>query len=265
MTLSETLFDLNHHLAGFSLSGVRSNSDAPGIVKQVAEALADFRREFENVSAPSFRSNSDARPSAVKQASQALAELRQQLAEPSFEAGMRERGCNVPQDEGKCSPFSHTVRKSDSDTLLEAKRAPVSGTEIYGYASTFGTLDMDGEIVDPGAFTASLAEYRRTNSQPKMLWQHNPDEPIGVWEKLTEDSKGLWVQGRILPGVQRGAEALVLIDAGAICALSIAFKAVRAKMIGNVRHLQQLQLYEISLATFPSNADAKILTAGSVR
>ncbi|MDO7666749.1 MAG: HK97 family phage prohead protease, partial [Loktanella sp.] len=88
----------------------------------------------------------------------------------------------------------------------------VDGSTIEGYASLFGTSDQGGDTVEKGAYAASLTK----RASIKMLWQHDPSEPIGVWDEVREDAKGLWVKGRILTEVSRGREAAALIGAGAI-------------------------------------------------
>lgn len=74
-----------------------------------------------------------------------------------------------------------------------------------GYASVFERLDEAGDLVMPGAFARSLA--RRGASKLRMLFQHDPKEPIGTWETVREDAVGLWAEGRLIAGVPR-ADAL---------------------------------------------------------
>jgi HK97 family phage prohead protease len=222
---------LMNHLqdAHEALTGDRVPDGMTGWTK-ATEALADLRKELS-----SFRSHSDDRVIAVKKLSKVWADFASDLADlkPARSAGM----------------------------ALEIKRSPINGTLIRGYATTWGTLDSDHEIVDQGAFTASLAERRRANAPVLMLWQHEMSAPIGVWENLVEDSKGLLAEGRILTSVRQGAEAVDLIDAGAISGLSIGFIAKRDKMISGVRHIQAVDLIEISIVTRASNPDARVFTA----
>src|SRR5215203_5851669 len=110
---------------------------------------------------------------------------------------------------------------------LELKRAPgTASTKISGYASVWNTVDLGGDIVLPGAFSDTLAKHKRDGTGIVMLWAHNMDEPIGIWEKFTEDPRGLYVEGRLLPSVRRAAEAAELIEAGAINGLSIGYKVM---------------------------------------
>lgn len=128
-----------------------------------------------------------------------------------------------------------------------------SGT-FEGYASTFGNTDQGGDVVERGAFTKSLGSGRKV----RMLWQHDTSTPIGVWESVSEDTRGLYVKGRILAGVQKGSDALELMRAGAIDSLSIGYQTVEAVKDGNKRRLTELKLHEISVVTFPMNEAATI-------
>jgi HK97 family phage prohead protease len=93
-----------------------------------------------------------------------------------------------------------------------------------------------------------------------MLWQHDPAEPIGIWSEVSEDAIGLNVRGRLLSDVARGAEAAALLNAGAIDGLSIGYRTVRAEKAGQGRRLIELDLWEVSLVTFPMLPDARVST-----
>jgi HK97 family phage prohead protease len=126
---------------------------------------------------------------------------------------------------------------------------------IEGYASLFGAADQGGDIVEPGAYARSLKEGRRI----KMLWQHDPREPIGTWDEVREDERGLYVKGHLLQSVARAREAAALIEAGAIDGLSIGFRTVRAtKNDKGQRLLSELELWEVSLVTFPMLPQARL-------
>lgn len=131
------------------------------------------------------------------------------------------------------------------------------GCEISGYASLFGATDKGGDVVKKGAYAASLAKMAAAGTSVKMLWQHDPMQPIGVWEKIVEDDKGLFVQGRILTEVQAGREALALLHAGAIDGLSIGYRTVRSEKAGAGRLLHEIELWEVSLVTFPMLSEAR--------
>ena len=133
------------------------------------------------------------------------------------------------------------------------------GTEIEGYASLFGRKDQGGDRVAVGAYDASLRRGRSI----KMLWQHDPNQPIGVWDEVRADKKGLWVKGRILTDVEKGREAAALIAAGAIDGLSIGYRTVKAqKDDKGGRLLSELELWEVSLVTFPMLPEARVDAKG---
>ena len=144
------------------------------------------------------------------------------------------------------------------DTGLETKFARFGeglqvqdGAVIEGYASLFGACDQGGDVVAKGAY----AEGRRV----KMLWQHDPTCVIGVWDEVREDARGLFVKGRLLPGVEKAREAASLIAAGAIDGLSIGYRTVRAaKNDKGQRLLTELELWEVSLVTFPMLPSARV-------
>jgi HK97 family phage prohead protease len=127
-----------------------------------------------------------------------------------------------------------------------------------GYASAFGRLDDAGDIVMPGAFGKSLA--RRGAGKLRMLFQHDAKEPIGNWEVAREDGYGLWVEGRLVQGVPRADALRALIERRAIDGLSIGFRTVRAtRDVGTGhRRLWAVELWEISVVTFPMLAEARI-------
>ena len=137
------------------------------------------------------------------------------------------------------------------------------GVEISGYASLFGKSDQGGDVVQPGAYQRSLAALNAAQRSVKMLWQHDPAQPIGVWDEVREDAKGLYVKGRILADVEKGREAVALLTAGAIDGLSIGYRTVRAQKDGKgQRLLSELELWEVSLVTFPMLPDARVGAKG---
>ena len=143
------------------------------------------------------------------------------------------------------------------DFALKVDDLSDEGT-FTGYGSVFGNADSYGEIVEPGAFTKSLARHAKEKTLPLMLWQHYSDEPIGVWEGLEEDGKGLKGTGRLVLETKRGAEAYALLKAGAVRGLSIGYREIRVEPDGNNRRLKELDLYEISIVSFPANRRARI-------
>lgn len=151
--------------------------------------------------------------------------------------------------------------------MTETKALPVAFNaksvrndgSFEGYASTFGNIDNGFDVVMPGAFTKSLQD--RPAARVKMLWQHDPAQPIGVWQHVAEDNKGLFVKGRILREVQKGAEAYALMKEGVIDSMSIGYRTLESDYTtAGVRQLKELGLMEISLVTFPMNDQATVTT-----
>jgi HK97 family phage prohead protease len=143
---------------------------------------------------------------------------------------------------------------------FELKREPDHDGVFEGYASVFDIVDQGLDVVAPGAFTKSLG-----NRKIKMLWQHDQSQPIGVWDEVREDERGLFVKGRVLKEVQKGAEAQALMKAGALDSMSIGYRTVRAEEEGGgrVRKLLEIDLFEISLVTFPMLPEAVVTAVKS--
>ncbi|MCV2880976.1 HK97 family phage prohead protease [Actibacterium sp. XHP0104] len=142
-----------------------------------------------------------------------------------------------------------------SESLLTV----TDGTLVEGYASLFGKTDQGGDVVQRGAYGKSLAALMAAGRRVKMLWQHDPAQPIGIWDEVREDEVGLYVKGRLLTEVERGREAAALIEAGAIDGLSIGYRTKRAEKDASGRRLlSELELWEVSLVTFPMLPDARV-------
>ncbi len=140
---------------------------------------------------------------------------------------------------------------------LDLKDVTLDGT-FEGYASLFAIEDLGRDVVHPGAFRDTL--MNRPPNAVKMLFQHDPGEPIGVWQRLHEDARGLFARGRLMPDVARAREVLSLMRAGAVDGLSIGFRVVRAQndRKSGTRHLLKIDLWEISVVTFPMQPAARV-------
>lgn len=130
--------------------------------------------------------------------------------------------------------------------------------EFEGYASLFNVEDLGGDIVMPGAFRQSLRE--RGVRGVKMLWQHDAAQPVGVWLSIVEDHRGLKVKGRLNLASAKAREVLALMRDGAVDGLSIGFRArvARRDAASGTRRLYKLDLWEISLVTFPMLPQARV-------
>ncbi len=147
---------------------------------------------------------------------------------------------------------------------LDIKSIALDGV-FEGYASLFNKEDLGHDIVMPGAFRESIAE--RGTGGVKMLFQHDPTQPIGLWSKLREDARGLYVSGRLLSEIGRAREVMALMRSGAIDGLSIGFRMVKgARDRHGIRRLEKIDLWEISVVTFPMQPEARVsgMKAGPV-
>lgn len=135
----------------------------------------------------------------------------------------------------------------------------VSGDGRFsGYASIFGAIDLGRDVIEPGAFSASLK--KRGPGDIRMLFQHDPDQPIGRWTSIREDARGLFVEGKLSLGTVRAREVHELMKSGALDGLSIGFKTVRAarRTKGAIRRILSADLWEISVVTFPMQPEARV-------
>lgn len=132
-----------------------------------------------------------------------------------------------------------------------------------GYASVFGVLDAYREIVAPGAFANSIKEIAATGRPLPCLWQHLSSAPIGGYDKLEEDSKGLYVEGFLLTDeIEKARETHALMKRGIVSGLSIGYYVIDDSYNDKefIRTLKQLELVEVSVVTFPANPDARVDT-----
>ena len=128
---------------------------------------------------------------------------------------------------------------------------------ISGYASRFGEADLSGDIVQRGAFSASL--LGRSEPFP-MLFGHQSDAPIGVWDRVFEDTHGLFVAGRILDADNAARR---LVEEGAVSGLSIGYRTRRASQRSSGgRILTNIDLWEVSVVAFPMLRSARITQIG---
>lgn len=141
-------------------------------------------------------------------------------------------------------PFAKTDFSEDEDYY-----------HFSGYGATFGNLDRGGDIIKSGAFTTTLKEFA-----PKFCYQHDMQDPIGVFTEIKEDSKGLFVRGKMRKNFEKTKWIASLIEDGAIDSMSIGFSIKKVEFDNDTetRYLTELKLYEISLVTIPMNVEAKL-------
>ena len=191
-------------------------------------------------------------------------------------ARLTENDENMPE-EGKPGMHKKPKKKHDcsceDDEILNSFQTPVDLKAYHdeedenkeygffeGYGSIFGNVDLGNDVIQKGAFTKSLES--RPPSKVKLLYQHKSDMPIGIYDEITEDEKGLYVKGRIALKTRAGAEAYELLKIGALDGLSIGFKTnpkdVSYEDRGQKRIIKEVDLMEVSLVTFPMNPKATI-------
>src|SRR4051794_40175911 len=149
--------------------------------------------------------------------------------------------------------------------LAEPLNAVDTDGVFEGYASLFGEADLGKDVVVPGAFTDSLK--KRNAAGIRLLWQHDPAQPIGRWLRLAEDRRGLRVRGKLNLAVERARDIHALMREGAVDGLSIGFRVerARAERPTGLRRLEKLDLWEISIVTFPMLPGARVETVKHTR
>lgn len=150
------------------------------------------------------------------------------------------------------------------DVGFEIKAVNADGT-VEGYGSVFGVRDNYDDVIAKGAFVQSLKDHKAAGTMPAMLWQHDADKPIGVWTEMVEDEKGLRIKGQLAMETVKGKEAHALLKMGALNGLSIGFmsKEWAYDRDTEVRTLTAIDLWEVSLVTFPANGKARVTNVKS--
>lgn len=151
------------------------------------------------------------------------------------------------------------------DFALEVKDLSEDGT-FEGYAATFGNVDQGGDAIQPGAFIESLVKAKGERRTIPMLWQHDQREPIGVWDDIAEDVKGLYVKGRfILEGDTVAQRAYHKLKNRALGGMSIGYRVPAGgeepdERRRGVTKVLKVDLREISLVTMPMNLEARVVS-----
>jgi HK97 family phage prohead protease len=129
---------------------------------------------------------------------------------------------------------------------------------IEGYGAVFGNKDSYNDILVKGAFAEGMGR------KVKMLWQHDPAQPIGVWDEMSEDDNGLRMKGRFAMNTAKGREAYELVKMGAIDGLSIGYRTKDADDKDGARYLKSVDLFEVSLVTMPANDKATVTSIKNI-
>lgn len=149
---------------------------------------------------------------------------------------------------------------------LEVKLAEVDEDGSFeGYAAVFNNIDTGYDLMEKGSFTKTLAE--KSPNQIKLLYQHDRYKPIGVIKEIKEDRKGLWIKGKLNVNTTLGAEVRSNMQEGVLDSLSIGYRATdyQYKEIGKntIRVLKAVDLWEVSVVTFPANPKATVQSVKS--
>lgn len=148
--------------------------------------------------------------------------------------------------------------------LYELKASTGDEGIFRGWLAAFGNEDEAGDIIEPTAFDASLADLKahphsRAYLLP-LLFQHDTSKPIGGFTELRPDSRGLAFTARINLGTQLGADVYSNIKAGVLSGMSIGYIALKShRTRSGTRILDVVRLLEGSVVTKPANAAARIL------
>ncbi len=136
--------------------------------------------------------------------------------------------------------------------------------EFSGYASTFGAVDLGGDVVEKGAYTKTLKESR---GRIPILDHHDPTRQIGWNVQAHEDERGLFVRGLLDLNVRAARERQSLMkmaqSIGGRTGLSIGFRTIKEepdRKRPNIRRLKEVQLIEYSVVTFPMNPQAGVVS-----
>lgn len=149
---------------------------------------------------------------------------------------------------------SRLAREALDQAALDVAIRQAEGGEFTGYAVFYGNKDRNGEVVDYGALTKCLREQ---NEFP-LIWQHDRLQPVGV-ARLEETPRGAKVFAAINRATAEGEKAYQLtipppgFSRGALRDLSIGYFVKDDGYVGGVRHLKELEIFEVSLVTIAAN------------
>lgn len=128
---------------------------------------------------------------------------------------------------------------------------------VEGYASTFDNEDLVGDVIMRGAFKKTIKE----NKNVKMYYNHEMfyRPPIGKWNELQENEKGLLAAGKISQTSQ-GKDIFTLLKDGVLDKMSIGYEVIKENIDRDkgIRYIKELRLYEISIVDYPANPEAVV-------
>jgi HK97 family phage prohead protease len=144
----------------------------------------------------------------------------------------------------------------DNVEIIKAALAVDGEGTITGTAWPFGAgPDRAGDFIEPGAFSVAVADL-------PMLFGHDPETPIGLWDEVKETPAGLEVRGQLFLTESKRARAVRgLIHGGLVDGLSVRFTPLKMTMRGRHRVYSSVALKEISIVKSPSHPSARITNA----
>jgi len=172
-----------------------------------------------------------------------------------------DEGWREGETKGRRDPSSDRARTTAAPPCaVSLSRKGRGEVVIEGYASLWGVADLNGDVVARGAFADSLV--KTGGAGVRMLHQHESRAVVGVWDEMVEDERGLRVRGRVCDWSAEARYAQALTRAGALDGLSIGFRAAKARRDERLRVLSTVELWEVSLVTFPMLPGARYSIAG---
>lgn len=135
--------------------------------------------------------------------------------------------------------------------------------QFSAYASVFGTKDSYGDIVLPGAFAESLAEWKESGAPIPLYWSHgmhDVENLIGEVLEASEDDHGLLVTAQL--DIVESAKAAAVyrhLKGRRIRQMSFAYDVLDAEMTDTAYELRKLRLHEVSVVQIGANQDTEIL------
>ena len=135
--------------------------------------------------------------------------------------------------------------------------------KISGYASTYNTPDLSGDVMLPGCYDAVLQKIEKSGVMPVMFFSHDHwSVPCGRWESIKSDDTGLYVTGRVNTDLESGKEIYSALKFGSMSGLSVGFsfspEGVEDNDAGGFDFKSIDDLFEISICAMPCNQSARI-------
>ncbi|MBB5331870.1 HK97 family phage prohead protease [Tunturiibacter gelidoferens] len=138
------------------------------------------------------------------------------------------------------------------DFSLKIKSIDDAG-QFVGLGAVYNNVDLGNDVIDPGAFSRTLSAGKKF----PVLWQHDPSNPIGHCV-VTDGRDGIQVNGVLELSDPTAKKAHTFMKAGIVKGMSIGYDTIQSTFDGDIRHLSELKLWEISVVTFPMNESAVI-------